>query len=114
VAQKYSHLFKFVHCIFWLFDLLQAAVSSFAHAASRWQHQHAQDQPLGGTHQSQCPLAAGLALELGQALRVDLDRIAEAATQYRHAADLQQNSPLEQLNSLGLLATCKIELGQNH
>ncbi|KAJ4442952.1 40-kDa huntingtin-associated protein [Periplaneta americana] len=89
---------------------VQAAVSSFSHAASRWQHQHNQDQPLGN-HQSQSPLAAGLALELGQALRVDLDRIAEAATQYRHAADLQRNSPLEQLNSLGLLATCKIELG---
>jgi hypothetical protein len=99
---------------FWLFILFQAAVSSFAHAASRWQHQYVQDQPLGGTHQSQCPLAAGLALELGQALRVDLDRVAEAATQYRRAADLQQNSPLEQLNSLGLLATCKIELGQSH
>jgi hypothetical protein len=94
--------------------LLQAAISSFAHAASRWQHHHALDHPLSGTHQSQCPMAAGLALELGQALRVDLDRIAEAATQYRRAADLQQNSPLEQLNSLGLLATCKIELGQNH
>lgn len=94
--------------------VLQAAISSFSHAASRWQHQHNQDQPLSGSHQSQSPLAAGLALELGQALRVDLDRIAEAATQYRHAADMQRSSPLEQLNSLGLLATCKIELGQTH
>lgn len=94
--------------------LFQAAISSFAHAASRWQHHHNQDWPLSGSHPSSSPLAAGLAVELGQALRVDLDRIAEAATQYRHAADLQRNSPLDQLNSLGLLATCKIELGQIH
>jgi len=90
---------------------VQAAISSFAHAASRWQHHHNQEWPLCGSHQSNSPLAASLAVELGQALRVDLDRIAEAATQYRHAADLQRNSPLDQLNSLGLLATCKIELG---
>ncbi|KAJ9589462.1 hypothetical protein L9F63_017323 [Diploptera punctata] len=90
---------------------VQAAVSSYAQAESRWQQQHVQDQPLPGNHLSQSPLSAGLALELGQALRVDLDRVAEASTQFRHAADLQRNCPLERLNSLGLLATCKIELG---
>ena len=92
--------------------MLQAAISSYSQAEGRWQQQHVQDQPFPGNHLSQSPLSAGLALELGQALRVDLDRVAEAATQFRHAADLQRNCPLERLNSLGLLATCKIELGK--
>nr|CAD7405926.1 unnamed protein product [Timema cristinae] len=73
----------------------------------RWQHHHTAEQ--GGS--SSCPLSAGLALELGQALRVDLDRPEEAASQFRLAADLQAACPLEQLNNLGLLTSCKIHLG---
>ncbi|PSN37779.1 Factor VIII intron 22 protein [Blattella germanica] len=90
---------------------VQAAMSSYSQAEARWQQQHIQDQPLSGNQNSQSSLAAGIVLELGQALRVDLGRVAEAATQFRHAAELQQNCPLQRLHSLGLLATCQIELG---
>nr|CAD7576778.1 unnamed protein product [Timema californicum] len=85
----------------------RAAVSCYAHASSRWQHHHTAEQGVS----SSCPLSAGLALELGQALRVDLDRPEEAASQFRLAADLQAACPLERLNNLGLLTTCKIHLG---
>ncbi|XP_067005210.1 40-kDa huntingtin-associated protein [Anabrus simplex] len=89
---------------------LQAAVSCYSHAATKWQ-QHQSCEHTQGLPQPPSPLAAGLSLELGHALRVDLNRVGEAATEYKHAAELQRGSPLEQLNSLGLLASCQIELG---
>ncbi|GLH06574.1 Factor VIII intron 22 protein [Gryllus bimaculatus] len=87
---------------------LQAAINCFSHASSKWQQHRTTEQPSAA---SPCPLSAGLALELGNALRLDLNRVAEAATQYQKAVELQRCSPLEQLHSLGLLASCKIELG---
>ncbi|XP_063240267.1 40-kDa huntingtin-associated protein-like [Bacillus rossius redtenbacheri] len=85
---------------------LQAAVSCYAHAAGRWQAHHAAEGA-----QASSPLAAGLALELGQALAEGLGRPEEAASQFRRAADAQRCSPLGRLASLRLLASCKMQLG---
>lgn len=60
--------------------------------------------------QKQYALAAALCLELGNALK-NLGRTAEAVSEYQRAAELQSQSPLNYLNTLGLVASCRIELG---
>jgi hypothetical protein len=60
--------------------------------------------------QRQPGLAAGLLLELGDALQ-HFGHVQEATTQYQKAAELQAGSPADQAHSLGLQASCKIELG---
>lgn len=60
--------------------------------------------------QRQPGLAAGLLLELGDALQ-HFGHVQEATTQYQRAAELQAGSPADQAHSLGLQASCKIELG---
>ncbi|XP_047107418.1 40-kDa huntingtin-associated protein [Schistocerca piceifrons] len=92
-------------------DYLQAAASCYGHAANRWQQHHAAEQPpIPGAAVLPCPLSTGLAVELGLALKNDLRRVAEAATQFKLAAQ-QTTSPLDRLSCLGHLASCRIELG---
>lgn len=92
-------------------EYLQAAISCFSHAANRWQSHHNAELPSGvGAVPSNCPLSAALSTELGNAMRSDLGRTSEAATQFRNAAD-QVSSPLDKLHCLGLLASCRVEVG---
>ncbi|XP_059477485.1 40-kDa huntingtin-associated protein-like isoform X2 [Neocloeon triangulifer] len=77
---------------------LQAAIGCYGKAASLM------------IEQRQPSLAAGLCLELGDALCL-LDHTLEATTQYQKAAELQAGSPADQAHALGLQATCKIKLG---
>lgn len=59
-------------------------------------------------------MAAGLALELGQTLHSELGLVAEAAVQFRTAAERQIASPLDKLDTLGHLASCYIEQGKKN
>ncbi|KXJ25489.1 factor VIII intron 22 protein [Exaiptasia diaphana] len=55
-------------------------------------------------------LASCLCLELADALR-GINRPTEAMVQYHHAAELQHQTPLAALNSMGHAASCKIDSG---
>lgn len=54
-------------------------------------------------------LSAALCIELGNTLQ-NLSRPGEAMAHFQRAAELQSQSPLECLQSLGLVATCKVEM----
>ncbi|XP_052768104.1 40-kDa huntingtin-associated protein-like [Mya arenaria] len=54
------------------------------------------------------PLAAALCLELGSVLQ-KVNKPGEAMVHYQRAADLQSQSPLDCLVSLGHVASCKIQ-----
>ncbi|CAH1273282.1 F8A1 [Branchiostoma lanceolatum] len=58
--------------------------------------------------QTQPAMAACLCLELGNALR-GLNKPDQAMSYYQRAADLQYQNPLDCLESLGLVASCKIQ-----
>ncbi|ELT92152.1 hypothetical protein CAPTEDRAFT_164298 [Capitella teleta] len=58
---------------------------------------------------NQSPLAAALCLELGNALK-SLGRPSEAIQHYQRSAELQFQNPLSCLTSLGLVATCKMDM----
>ncbi|CAB3371437.1 Hypothetical predicted protein [Cloeon dipterum] len=77
---------------------LQAAIGCYGKAATLL------------VEQRQPSLAAGLCLELGDALS-QLGHTLEATTQYQRAAELQAGSPADQAHALGLEASCKIKLG---
>lgn len=53
-------------------------------------------------------IAASLCIELGNALRA-LNKSGEATTHYERARELQFHNPLDELESLGLVASCKID-----
>ncbi len=55
-------------------------------------------------------LAATLSIQLADSLR-KLEKPSEAMGHYQRAADLQYQSPLDCLHSLGQVASCKIETG---
>uniref|UniRef100_A0A668AZX1 Coagulation factor VIII associated n=1 Tax=Myripristis murdjan TaxID=586833 RepID=A0A668AZX1_9TELE len=52
-------------------------------------------------------MAASLSLELGNALK-EMNRPGEAIVHYQRAAELQTQTPIEALLSMGEMATCKI------
>ncbi|XP_064604680.1 40-kDa huntingtin-associated protein-like isoform X2 [Liolophura sinensis] len=56
----------------------------------------------------QSALAAALCIELGNALK-SFDKPGEAMLHFQRAAELQAQSPLDCLHSLGLVASCKID-----
>ena len=60
--------------------------------------------------QSNSALAACLCLEIADALR-SMNRFSEAMVHYQHAAELQHHNPVDALHSMGLAASCKIDLG---
>ncbi|KAM3622675.1 uncharacterized protein V6R79_001789 [Siganus canaliculatus] len=53
-------------------------------------------------------MAASLCLELGNALKQEMNRPGEAIVHYQRAAELQTQMPVEALLSMGEMATCKI------
>lgn len=60
--------------------------------------------------QGNSALGACLCLEIGDALR-HMNRPHEAMVHYQHAAELQHQNPLDALQSMTLVASCKIETG---
>lgn len=60
--------------------------------------------------QGNSALGACLCLELADVLR-GMNRPTEAMVQYHHAAELQHQTPLDALNSMGHAASCKIDSG---
>lgn len=60
--------------------------------------------------QGNSALGACLCLEIGDALRY-MNRPHEAMVHYQHAAELQHQNPLDALQSMTLVASCKIETG---
>lgn len=60
--------------------------------------------------QGNSALASCLCLELADALR-SINRPTEAMVQYHHAAELQHQTPLAALVSMGHAASCKIDSG---
>lgn len=60
--------------------------------------------------QNNSALAACLCLEIADVLR-SMNRFSEAMVHYQHAAELQHSNPVDALNSMGLAASCKIDLG---
>ena len=56
-------------------------------------------------------LGACLCLEIGDALR-HMNRPHEAMVHYQHAAELQHQNPIDALQSMTLVASCKIETGK--
>jgi predicted negative regulator of RcsB-dependent stress response len=79
--------------------LLQAAVGCYGKAISLH------------IEQKQHTLAAGLCIELGDAL-LKMKHTNEACSQYQRAADLQASSPIDQIHALGQVASCKIKLSK--
>lgn len=62
--------------------------------------------------QGNSALGACLCLEIGDALR-HMNRPHEAMVHYQHAAELQHQNPLDALQSMTLVASCKIETGKS-
>jgi len=60
--------------------------------------------------QGNSALGASLCLEIGDALR-HMNRPHEAMVHYQHAAELQHQNPIDALQSMTLVASCKIETG---
>jgi len=60
--------------------------------------------------QGNSALGACLCLEIGDALR-HLNRPHEAMVHYQHAAELQHQNPVDALQSMTLVASCKIDTG---
>ena len=60
--------------------------------------------------QGNSALGACLCLEIGDALRY-LSRPHEAMVHYQHAAELQHQNPIDALQSMTLVASCKIDTG---
>lgn len=75
---------------------LTASINCFSHAIRVY---------IENNHIS---LAAALSIELGNALK-RLNKPGEAMSHFQRAAELQSQSPLECLHSLGSVASCKIE-----
>ena len=61
--------------------------------------------------QGNSALGACLCLEIGDALR-HMNRPHEAMVHYQHAAELQHQNPIDALQSMTLVASCKIETGK--
>lgn len=61
--------------------------------------------------QGNSALGACLCLEIGDALR-HMNRSHEAMVHYQHAAELQHQNPIDALQSMTLVASCKIETGK--
>lgn len=83
--------------------VLQAALCLYSRAGQRSQFQG----PLG------LPTAAGLALQLADALELELDRPEAARAHYTRAAELLRSSPLAYLHCLGAIASCRINEGEH-
>jgi len=60
--------------------------------------------------QGNSALGACLCLEIGDALR-HMNRPHEAMVHYQHAAELQHQNPIDAIQSMTLVASCKIETG---
>lgn len=60
--------------------------------------------------QGNSALGACLCLEIGDALR-HMSRPHEAMVHYQHAAELQHQNPIDALQSMTLVASCKIDTG---
>lgn len=60
--------------------------------------------------QGNSALGACLCLEIGDALR-HMNRPHEAMVHYQHAAELQHQNPIDALQSMTLVASCKIDTG---
>lgn len=60
--------------------------------------------------QGNSALGACLCLEIGDALRY-MNRPHEAMVHYQHAAELQHQTPIDALQSMTLVASCKIDTG---
>ena len=61
--------------------------------------------------QGNSALGACLCLEIGDALR-HMNRPHEAMVHYQHAAELQHQNPIDALQSMTLVASCKIDTGK--
>ena len=61
--------------------------------------------------QGNSALGACLCLEIGDALR-HMNRPHEAMVHYQHAAELQHQNPIDALQSMTLVASCKIDTGR--
>ena len=61
--------------------------------------------------QGNSALGACLCLEIGDALRY-MNRPHEAMVHYQHAAELQHQNPIDALQSMTLVASCKIDTGR--
>lgn len=61
--------------------------------------------------QGNSALGACLCLEIGDALR-HMNRPHEAMVHYQHAAELQHQNPIDAIQSMTLVASCKIETGK--
>uniref|UniRef100_T1JBR8 Uncharacterized protein n=1 Tax=Strigamia maritima TaxID=126957 RepID=T1JBR8_STRMM len=79
-------------------DHLNAAINCYSHAVRI----HMEQKHYG--------LAASLCLELGDLIK-NFGKSLEAIPHYQRAADLQNQSPLDYLNALDLVAICKVEIG---